>query len=99
MDVEGFRNYLENVIKSESRSVSSRLSKAKKIENLLNINLDDIITDKKKLRKILLQLQTKHKESLISRPVLYSMNNALRTYYTFKTNETLPKYFSTHSSL
>lgn len=95
MDKHGFKKYLQDsvTIMSKSRSVNSRISKAKKVEILLNINLDDVITERDSMKQILIQLKKSCEQNNISRSMLYTMSNAIRQYYTFKTGEKLPKHF------
>lgn len=100
MDKIGFKKYLQNSdsIKSKSRSVTSRLSKAKKAEELLSIDLDNEVVNQKTIQNVLKNLKLKYEHNEISRAMLYAMSNAIRQYYTYKTGDKLPKHLTNQSS-
>lgn len=100
MDKIKFKLYLQNSdsISSKSRSVTSRISKAKKAEELLNIDLDDIVSDKQLIQATLHKLKKICDQNDISRAMLYAMSNAIRQYYTFRTGYRLPKHFTNQLS-
>lgn len=64
-------------IKSKEKAVSSRISKALRVERDLNINLDSIVVEDEKMYKLLLQIQSQMNET----NGVYQ--NAVRKYYLF----------------
>ena len=74
---EQFRKFLENdpSITSKQKAVNSRLAKARKVEEIFKVNLDDIVRDDEKTYKLLMSIKP------IDRMGNYQ--NAVRKYYIF----------------
>jgi len=86
LEVE-FEKYLvsdENII-SKSKAVSTRLSKARAVENVLGVTLDTIVSSNLEMYNALIEINRKMK----NQNGAYS--NALRKYYTFKNSKIFPQ--------
>ena len=89
MDERGFREFLSQKtfkgVRYTEKSVASRMTKAKKAENILESSFDLIVADDKKMYDALIELQ-KHED-----PAHNLMQNALRKYYIFKNGKEFPQ--------
>lgn len=72
-------------IKSKDKAVRSRISKARSVENMLDENLDFIVSDDNRMLKALLKIN----ENMNNKNGAYS--NALRKYYLFKNEKEFPR--------
>jgi hypothetical protein len=83
---EEFLKFLseEESITSKVKAVSTRLSKARAVENKLNVNLDNVVVNDDAMYETLLQI----KEKLQDKSGNYQ--NALRKYYLFVNNKEFP---------
>ena len=83
---EEFIKFLENdpSISSKEKAVRSRLSKARKVERELDINLDSVVIDDELTYRTLLRIQ----EVMGDRNG--SIQNSVRKYYLFINGEEFP---------
>ena len=81
-----FYNFLlsEKTISSE-KAIRSRMSKARKAEQVLNLTLDAVVADDDLMYKSLAML-SQHED-----PAHAPMQNALRKYYKFINNKEFPR--------
>lgn len=70
------------------KSIDSRVSRLKKVEELFNFNIDSIIYDKNKVISILMELKDKRLDSKNE-----NLSNAIRAYYTCMTNDSIGRIF------
>jgi hypothetical protein len=90
MNTTGFRKYLEKVTYLKKgiethyteNAISSRISKAQKLENDLKINLDDFVISKEKCLELLKKIRVAKIETLAHTP----KSNVARHYFAYKNN-------------
>ncbi|MDD3305831.1 MAG: hypothetical protein PHO29_01875 [Acetobacterium sp.] len=87
MQESKFMDYLINDsnITSKNKAVSSRMSRARAVEKTLNLSLDEIVDDDKKMYQSLIRINEEMKNAN------GNYSNALRKYYTFKTGKKFPR--------
>ena len=86
MDEEGFRKSLEDDEGiSSKKAISSRLSKARKAEDILDMDLDSVVSSDFAMLEALEMLQASEA------PAHNQMQNAVRKYYIFRNGKEFPK--------
>lgn len=83
-----FRAYLTKTGHSE-KSINSRISKLRSIENYFQLNIDTIITNKERIISLLINIRNSGIEERRHTP----FSNALRKYYTCMTNDEIGRIF------
>ncbi len=85
MDAKKYEEYLQNNNHTE-KSIKSRISRLRQLENMLNFNIDDIIKDRYKVLKLLKKLKAENLDT-------YNQNysNTIRKYYKCITNDEIKK--------
>ena len=86
MKEEQFAAYLESLdsITSKDKAVSSRMSKARKIERDLKVNIDSIVNDDLTTYQTLLRIKNEFRDAN------GAIQNVLRKYYAFVHNKEFP---------
>ena len=87
MNLLKFEDFLRKTDHTQ-KSIDSRVSRLKKVEELFNFNIDSIIYDKNKVRNILMELKEKRLDSSHE-----NLSHAIRAYYTCMTNDSVGRIF------
>lgn len=87
MREEEFKRYLldDPQIESKEKAVSSRMSKARTVEDAFNINLDSYVNDDSKMYNLLLRIKDELHDSNGAK------QNAVRKYYQFVNGMEFPR--------
>ena len=86
MDENGFRISLEaDTNNLTEKGIKSRISKGKKAEEILSMDLDDVVSSDDSMLSALEKLQ-EHED-----PTHNSMQNAVRKYYIFRNGKEFPR--------
>ncbi len=86
MDEEGFRKSLEDDEGiSSKKAITSRLSRARKAENILDMDLDTVVSSDFAMLEAMEMLQD------YEDPFHNPMQNAVRKYYKFRNGKEFPK--------
>jgi predicted DNA-binding ribbon-helix-helix protein len=85
MREDQFMKFLEQDtnITSKTKSVNSRMSRARKVEDTFNVNLDNIVNDDEKTYQLLRKLYE-------MKDISGNLQNAVRKYYIFVNNKEFP---------
>ncbi len=87
MKEQEFRKFLESKesIESKEKAINTRISRANKVESILNVSLDTIVSDDEKMYEALLLLKN-HSDERSG-----NYQNVLRWYYKFINDKEFPR--------